>query len=57
MGLYRAGNRNGRHRLVGISGRFLHVREHDVSWTHNLEDDPMDPENHWLVEENTLPML
>ena len=22
---------------------------------YTLEDDPMDPENHWLVEENTLP--
>ena len=24
-------------------------------WTYTLEDDPMDPENHWLVEENHLP--
>ena len=23
--------------------------------SYTLEDDPMDPENHWLVEENTLP--
>ena len=22
---------------------------------YTLEDDPMDPENNWLVEENTLP--
>ena len=22
---------------------------------YTLEDDPMDPENHWLVEENHLP--
>ena len=26
-----------------------------VCCIYTLEDDPMDPENHWLVEENTLP--
>ena len=26
-----------------------------IHMIYTLEDDPMDPENHWLVEENHLP--
>ena len=37
--------------------RFINVHQ-DCWQEYTLEDDPMDPENHWLVEENeenTLP--
>ena len=46
------GHRPLRTRVVPFSAPVVAVCEHP---NYTLEDDAMDPENHWLVEENTLP--
>ena len=38
-----------------VPGGHVHVSESTCLTSHTLVDDPMDPENYWLVEENHLP--